>query len=76
MDKERKKQKNKSIVIEVLRLKDLNSQTIVKTKQKIIMSRRNSWTLKVKTARSVTNNLRQGCSAGIVKDGSISDVKK
>ena len=76
MDKERKKQKNKSIVIEVLRLKDLNSQTIVKTKQKIIMSRRNSWTLKVKTKRSVTNNLRQGCSAGIVKDGSISDVKK
>ena len=50
MDRERKKQKNQSAVIEAQRLKELNSQTIMKIKQKIIMSRRNRRTLKVKTA--------------------------
>ena len=53
MDRERKKQKNQSAVIEAQRLKELNSQTIMKIKQKIIMSGRNRRTLKVKTTRKI-----------------------
>ena len=39
------------------------------------MSRGERRTLKVKSARSMKNTLRQGCSADIVKDDSISNLK-
>ena len=42
MDRESKKKKNQSIVIELQRLLELHSQTIMKIKQKVIMSRKSS----------------------------------
>ena len=42
MDRESKKKKNQSIVIELQRLLELQSQTIMKIKQKVIMSRKSS----------------------------------
>lgn len=46
----KKKEKNQSMVIELQRLKELDSQTRMKIKEKIIMVKRNSRTLKVKAA--------------------------
>ena len=42
MDRESKKKKNQSIVIELQRLLELHSKTIMKIKQKVIMSRKSS----------------------------------
>ena len=46
----RKKEKNQSMVIELQRLKEFDSHTRMKIKEKIIMVKRNSRALKVKAA--------------------------
>lgn len=48
--KKRKKEKNQSMVIELQRLKEFDSHTRMKIKEKIIMVKRNSRALKVKAA--------------------------
>ena len=64
MDKERKKKKNQRIVIEVQRLKEHNSQTIMKIKQKIIMSRKEQKDIKSENCMKSDKYVKTGVQCG------------